>query len=155
MAGLACLVAIFQLNFGGTETNAKKNLSLSMKARASVVSEFETLTCPLRIRHSVLGTDLRMFMVAVDMLISENTSCPRDNWTTNLQLIIIDVYGYNPTKSRSSPLTTFCMVTRFDTYFCRNSEIQTNCFKQLIHTKLRVIIAEQSDVRLHNMEFQP
>lgn len=62
MAGLASLVAIFQLNFGGTETNAKKNLSLSMKARASVVSEFETLTCPLRVRHSVLGTDLRMFM---------------------------------------------------------------------------------------------
>lgn len=125
------------------------SLSLSMKARASVVSEFETLTCPLRIGHSVLGTDLRMFMGAVDMLISENTSCPRDNWITNLQLITIDVYGYNLTKSCSLPLTTFRMVPRFDIYFCRNSEIQTNCLKQLIRTKLRVIIAEQSDVSLH------
>lgn len=90
-----------------------------------------------------------------DRLISENTSYPRDNLTTNLQLIIINIYGYNLTKLCLSPLTIFCMVTRFDIYFCRNSEIQTNDFKQLIHTKLRIIIAEQSDARLHYMEFQP
>lgn len=115
MVGLAFLVAIFQLISGGTKTNVKKSLSRNMKAR--VVSEFETLTYPLWDRHSVLGTYLRMFMGAVDMLISENTSCPKDNLTTNLQLIIIDVYGYNLTKSCSSPLTIFCMVTRFDIYF--------------------------------------
>lgn len=62
--GLAFLVAVFQVILGGTKTNVKKSLSLSMKARASVVSAFETLTCPLPVRHSVLGRDLRMFMGA-------------------------------------------------------------------------------------------